>query len=393
MRRYFLAFGSAAALLGALSQTVSAKSVQAPPRVVSPEVSADRRVTFRIFAPNAKAVRLAQATNATDIPDVGQTAWLTKAENGVWEITIGPLEAGAYRYTFNVDGVTTLDARNSATSEGFTFVWSVVYVPGSDFFDTKDVPHGSVAKVTYKSSALGYFRRMHVYTPPGYETSRDRYPVLYLLHGATESDEIWSSVGRAGFILDNLIAAKKAKPMIVVMPAGHIEGTVFNGPPTQSAMDRFVTDFNRDLMPYVESHYRVLTTRANTAIAGLSYGGAQTLNVAIPRLERFGWIAVFSSGLSGAFGNPDRRGNDQPLLASEWEARYSAQLSDPALKKALRMWFMAGKEDLFSRSLMPSTVDLLKKHGFAPVVIETGGGHTWINWRKYFADLVPQLFR
>ncbi len=128
----------------------------------------------------------------------------------MWEITLGPLGAGAYRYNFNVDGVATIDPRNPAISESNNNVWSLVSVPGSDVFDTRPVPRGAVAEVTYHSTALGKYRRMHVYTPPGYESGRGRYPVFYLLHGAGDNDDSWSSVGRAGFILDNLIAAKRA---------------------------------------------------------------------------------------------------------------------------------------------------------------------------------------
>ena len=203
------------------------------PAVVSPEVMADRRIAFRIYAPQADAVRLA----AGDIPGVGQTTQLTKGENGVWETTIGPIDPGAYRYNLNVDGVSTIDPRNPATSESNTNVWSLVVVPGSDFMDTKRVPHGSVGAVTYYSTALGVFRRMKVYTPPGYETGSAKYPVFYLLHGAGDSDDAWSSVGRAGFILDNLIADGKAKPMIVVMPHGHTRKTTGGGGGGESSPD------------------------------------------------------------------------------------------------------------------------------------------------------------
>src|SRR5512139_2801143 len=267
-----------------------------PPQFISPEVTSDARITFRIYAPQAQVIRL----SASDIPAVGPGTQLTKADNGVWEITVGPLEAGAYRYTFNVDGVATIDPRNPAISESNNNVWSLVYVPGSDVFDTQDVPHGAIAAVTYKSISLGRFRRMHVYTPPGYESGAGRYPVFYLLHGAGDNDNAWSSVGRAGFILDNLIAAKRARPMIVVMPAGHTSRGP-GSPLGRAATEEFVNDFVKDVMPYVETHYRVLKGRANTAIAGLSMGGGQTLQVAIPRLARFGYIGVFSSGLIGAF--------------------------------------------------------------------------------------------
>ena len=230
---------------------------------------------------------------------------MTKGENGVWEVTRGPLEPGPYRYSFTVDGVTVVDPRSPATSEANGSISSLVYVPGSDFMDTKNVPHGAVASVTYYSTALSRFRRMHVYTPPGYEQGgTNRFPVLYLLHGSGDSDDSWTSVGRAGFILDNLIAAGKAKPMIVVMPAGHTDSSSFGGPlpagPRPPA-DGFEQDFLRDINPTIEKNYRVLTDRPNRAIAGLSMGGNQTLNLAIPHQDKFAYVGVFSSGLFGAF--------------------------------------------------------------------------------------------
>jgi enterochelin esterase family protein len=369
------------------------------PQVTSPEVGGDRKVSFRIYAPQARDVRL----TASDIPNLGQNSRLTKADNGVWELALGPIDAGAYRYNFNVDGVATIDPRNPSISESNNNVWSLVYVPGSDLFDSTSVAHGAVAEITYRSSTLRRDRRMHVYTPPGYTTSRDRYPVFYLLHGAGDNDDSWSTVGRAGFILDNLIAAQKARPMIVVMPAGHASqagGNVVG----QSATDAFVGDFVTDVMPYVEKNYRVLTDRANTAIAGLSMGGMQTLEVAIPRLERFAYIGVYSSGLIGAFPNAGRGGRGgapaapaaaPPAAAgpTEWEKTHAAKLADANLKKGLRLfWFATGKED-FLLSTTTSTVDLFKRHGFTPVYVETPGGHTWINWRNYLAEFAPQLFR
>jgi enterochelin esterase-like enzyme len=367
-----------------------------PPQFVSPEVSAERRVTLRIFAPQAQAVRL----SAGDMPGVGPVA-LTKAENGVWEATVGPIDPGAYRYNFNVDGVATVDPRNPSISESNNNVWSLVYVPGSDVFDTKDVPRGAVAEVTYKSSALGVFRRMHVYTPPGYESGRALFPVFYLLHGAGDNDDAWSSVGRAGFILDNLIAAGKARPMIVVMPAGHT-GRGPGSPVGRAAADAFVNDFVKDVMPYIETHYRIIKDRAHTAIAGLSMGGSQTLQVAIPRLERFGYVGVFSSGLIGAFpelaagrggrGTPAGPGAEPPQTAADWAKQHAAKVDDPALKKGLKLlYFATGKED-FLLGTTQATVDLFKQHGFSPVFKESPGGHTWVNWRNYLADFGPMLF-
>jgi enterochelin esterase-like enzyme len=374
-----------------------------PPPFSSTEVAPDGRITFKLFAPQAQVVRL----SASDIPGaMGPASQATKGDAGVWTVTVGPVEPGAYRYTFSVDGVSTVDPRNPAVSESNNNVSSLVLVPGADLFDTKEVPHGAVAAVTYKSSALGRFRRMHVYTPPGYESGKGKYPVFYLLHGAGDNDHSWSTVGRAGFILDNLIAAGRAKPMVVVMPAGHTSRSMA-GAMGRSANDEFVNDFVKDVMPYVESHYRVLTDRANTAIAGLSMGGSQTLAVAIPRLGRFGYVGVFSSGLIGAFPTLAGRGMpappaapgaagarpDGPPTAAEWETLNAAQIDNAALKAGLKLlWFGTGKDD-FLLTTTQATVDLLKKHGFAPVFKQTDGGHTWINWRHYLAEFAPLLFR
>jgi enterochelin esterase family protein len=372
------------------------------PQVTSPELLPDRRITFRILAPQAQAIRLA----AGDIPGVGQTTQLTKGENGVWEVTIGPVNPGAYRYNFNVDGVSTIDPRSPFISESNNNVWSLIHVPGADFADTKNVPHGSVAAVNYYSTALGAFRRMHIYMPPGYERNTDKYPVFYLLHGAGDSDDSWTSVGRAGFILDNLIAARKAKPMIVVMPAGHTRrGAAAPGAIGRTATEEFVKDFVGDVMPYVEKNYRVLTDRSNTAIAGLSMGGNHALQVGIPHLSRFAYIGVYSSGLLGAFPElAGRRGGAAPAAApapaapqaptaADWVKEYQATLSNASLKKGLKLfWFATGKDD-FLVTTTNATVELFKKQGFNPVYKETAGGHTWINWRDYLNEFAPMLFQ
>ena len=417
-------FGLAFATLApiASAQTPAAPAAQAPggrgggqaqaPQFVSPEVAADRKVTFRLFAPQATAVRL----SAGDIQGLGQNTQLTKAENGVWELTVGPVDPGTYRYNFNIDGVATIDPRSPFVSESNNNVWSMVNVPGSDFADTKNVPHGSIAAVTYYSTALTTFRRMHVYTPPGYEKNNDKYPVFYLLHGAGDSDDSWTSVGRAGFILDNLIAAKKAKPMIIVMPAGHTRrGPQTGGVIGRSATEEFVQDFMKDVIPYVEKNYRALTDRSNTAVAGLSMGGNHALQAGIPNLGKFGYIGVYSSGLLGAFPGlgGGRRGAAPPAspaaaaapapaaapaappqpTAADWEKENAKTLDDANLKKGLKLfWFATGKDD-FLLTTTNATVDLFKKHGFNPVYKETAGGHTWVNWRDYLNEFAPMLFQ
>jgi enterochelin esterase-like enzyme len=356
-----------------------------PPPVVSPEVSADRKVTFRLRAASATAVRLESA----DMPKLGfGGVAMKKADDGVWSLTVDALEPGAYRYNFNVDGLRVVDPVNTATSPSNGNVWSLVVVPGSDLFDTKDVPHGAVAQVTYYSKSLKRPRRMHVYTPPGYELGEGKFPVLYLLHGAFDCDAAWPTVGRAGFILDNLIAAKKAVPMIVVMPDGHTGPFSFG---MKGNFDRhvgsFVDDFVNDVKPYVESHYRVRADRARRAVAGLSMGGAQSLDIAVPRLQDYAYIGVFSSGVFSI--NPRAPAKPGP----KWEERHAKSLDDAELKKGLKLvWFATGKDDFLIETTR-GTVTMLRAHGFTVDSHETSGAHTWLNWRNYLADFAPLLFR
>jgi enterochelin esterase family protein len=368
-----------------LASAAFAQQTPPAPQFVSPEVASDRKVSFRLHAPTAHAVTLM----GSDIPNNAKGTPLTKGAEGVWEVTIGPLAPGAYRYHFSVGGVATIDPRNPAVSESNNNVWSLAVVPGSDVFDVRDVPHGAVSVVTYQSSTLGRPRRMHVYTPPGYEKSTARFPVFYLLHGASDSDNSWTSVGRANFIVDNLISAGKAKPMIVVMPAGHTSRGGFRVP---GSADEFARDFLQDIMPYVEKNYRVLTDRNNRAIAGLSMGGGQTLAIAVPNLAKFGYIGVFSSGLFQMFGT-GRGPAPEPPQGPSWEEQHLKMLDDGAVKRGLKLfWFGTGKEDFLLKTSQ-QTVDMFRKHGFDVKYDETEGAHTWLVWREYLQGFVPQLFR
>jgi len=377
---------------GAFAQ---AKPPMGPPGpvVTSPEVLPDGRVVFRILAPKAESVSL----QANDIPGLERSSPpFAKNEKGIWEATVGPIKPGAYRYTFMVDGVSAMDSRNPSVSESNTNAWSMVYVPGAEFMETLKVPHGAVAAVHYFSTALGRHRRMHIYTPPGYESGSLKYPVFYLLHGAMDCDDSWSSVGRAGFIMDNLIAAKKAKPMIVVMPAGHTSTSFSMGGGIGQTVDEFGQDFTKDIVPYVEANYRVLTDRRNRAIAGLSMGGMQTLNISMSDLGKYSYIGVFSSGVFSMAPKPAAPGAAAPappVPSPDWEKQHLAMLDNAALKKELKLlWFATGSED-FLVNTTKTTVELLKKHGFTVVYKETDGGHTWVKWRDYLYEFAPQLFR
>jgi len=205
------------------------------------------------------------------------------------------------------------------------------------------------------------------------------YPVFYLLHGADDSDDSWSTVGHAGFILDNLIAAGKAKPMIVVMPAGHVDREFVWGVRSSMKVGEFEKDFLGDILPFVEAHYRVQTDREHQAIAGLSMGGMQSLNIAIPNLAKFAYVGVFSSGWIYGIENAEKQ--------------FAAGLDDANAKNGLKLlWFATGKDD-FLLPTTQSTLAVLKKHGFEPEFHESGGGHTWQNWQAYLNEFAPRLFQ
>jgi enterochelin esterase family protein len=298
-------------------------------------------------------------------------------------------------------------------------MWSLFTVPGAEMMDATDVPHGAVARVFYYSTVLKTTRRMHIYTPPGYESGNQKYPVFYLLHGSGDTDDAWVSVGRATFILDSLIAAKKAKPMIVVMPAGHQPGNAgFGGPPPAAAapgappatptVNPFTNEFMTDMLPYVEKNYRTINDRQHRAIAGLSMGGSQTLDIAFTHLDKFAEIGVFSSGASlgggggrrgaaapGAPGAPAAPAAATPAQPARpgWEDTHKADLDNASLKKGTKLiWLSTGKDDNLITNTR-STVDLLKKHGFEPVFQESPGAHSWFNWRNYLIEFAPQLFQ
>lgn len=362
----------------AVSTFAAAQPPAEPLLIVSPDIAANRDVTLRLRAPSAERVELVSGGDIPGVPVQGGLP-LAKSTDGIYSVKLPALAAGAYRYRFMVDGVPTGDPSNPATSESNGNAWSLFYVPGAPFMDTQRVAHGAVAEVHYHSTALGRTRRMHVYTPPGYEKNRDIYPVFYLLHGAFDGDDSWSTVGRAGFIVDNLIAAGDAQPMIVVMPDGHTER--FGGGARGLDMADFVSEFTADVKPYVESTYRVRSDRASTAIAGLSMGGAQTLDIAFADPRSYAYVGVFSSGV---FGIADD---------ASWENAHRAALDDASAKRGLKLvWFSTGKDD-FLLDTTKATVAMLEKHGFDVVYEESAGGHTWINWREYLARFAPQLFR
>jgi enterochelin esterase-like enzyme len=363
----------------AVAQTPRQPRFQPPPdaNVISPELHADGRVTFRIYAPKATEVVVRGEWQASG----AKPPALAKDEKGVWSVTVGPIEPNAYRYAFDVDGAQVLDPKNTQTSESNTTVRSLLVVPGkgAEFMAANDVPHGAVRTVWYRSASLNQDRRMHIYTPPGYDLSGESYPVLYLLHGGGDNDDSWSTVGRAGFILDNLLAQGKVKPMVVVMPAGHVPGAGLSMGASPDA-DKFSADLLRDVIPYVEKNLRVRADAANRAIAGLSMGGVQTLNIGLNNLDQFSQIGVFSSGWF-------------PEVLEQVKKEKREAWSSPATRQRLKLfWIAAGKDDI-ALANSRNMVAFFNQIGLPHTFRETDGGHTWINWRRYLNEFAPLLFR
>ena len=354
--------------------------------LVSPEVHPEGTVTFRVWAPDAKDLKLISEGEESvpgAVPDHVMAAMkgvpMTRAEDGIWSITVGPYPAGAYRYTFSVDGVSATDPKNAASSESLSTVRSLFVIPGN-FADAKDVPHGEVATVYYQSRTLARMRRMHIYFPPGYEQSKASYPVFYLLHGGGDCDDSWISVGRANFILDNLIAAGQAKPMIVVMPAGHVSTHMdMRSMGADVASDPFSNDLLNDVIPYVEQHYRVVADAQHRALAGLSMGGVQTLNISLTHPGFFSYLGVFSSGWFGP-------------MRGQFEQTNLATLQSPDKNNVKLFWFAAGKYDIALPNTGP-TIDLVKKYGYSPEFHQSEGFHAWNNWRDYLHEFAPRLFQ
>ncbi len=350
-----------------------------PANLKSPEVLPDHRVTFRIFAPKATDVTVSGDWIAQGRGTGGK---LSKDANGVWSITVGPLVPDFYSYAFNVDGVRTVDPKNAMIKQGEASLDNMFLVEGDEatYETTNPVPHGRIHIDWYQSAVLGKLRSMHVYTPPGYESSKEKLPVLYLLHGGGDEDSGWSTIGRAGFILDNLIAAKRAKPMLIVMPNGSMPRPPFvpGAPQTpavqqanREAQQKFVDELMGNVIPQVEKNYRVIANRDNRAIAGLSMGAGQTVAVVGKHLDQFAWIGIWSGGGANPF----------------------TDASDKVNKQIRLLWIAAGKIDTLAGPGTKKLAESLDAAGIRHQYQESEGGHTWINWRHYLNDFAQLLFR
>ena len=347
---------------------------QPPANVVSPELLPEHRATLRIRAPKA-----AEVTLTADWIPAGTTEKLVKDDAGVWSVTVGPLEPGIYIYSFTVDGTPMADPVNPRIKLRARTSASLLEIPADPpaLWQPRDVPHGAVEINWEKTKAIsGETRAMWIYTPPGYEKSSGRYPVLYLLHGSNDTPAGWTMVGGANFILDNLIAEKQAAPMIVVMPFGHaLPFGAARGPRSNDQV--FEEYLLQDVIPLVEAKYRVSPGRSNRAIAGLSMGGGQSLAIGFNHLDLFSAIGAFSAA-----------------VPADFETRYSDVLKHSAETNAKLkvLWLGCGKQDaLFPRS--QKLADLFQAHQIKHTFRAIDGFHTYAVWRKFLAEMAPLLFR
>ena len=375
------------ALLWLSGSNLSAQQRRNP--VTSPEVKEDKSVVFRLFAPEAKTVRVV-GTFKDPIANID----MVKNDSGLFEVIVGPIPSDMYVYTYLVDGVKMLDPNNNVVVRDGSYIESRLMIPGEwidKIIGVRDVPHGNVSSVWYSSPTLGMSRRMIVYTPPAYEKSKKNFPVLYLLHGAGGDEEGWISRGKANYILDNLIADGKAKPMIIVITNGVASVPAAPGErplkmtganvssPTAMTSGKFEESLIKDVIPFIESNYRVLADPGNRAIAGLSMGGYQTQKITNANPGKFLYIGVSSMGLYNMFGQYNK--DEHITQLNELKA------SNPKL-----YYIGCGKTDFLYNGVTDLRA-LYDELGFKYNYRESEGGHSWNNWRLYLAEFAPLLFK
>lgn len=334
---------------------------QPVPQFESVQANTDGSVTLKIYAPNAQSVSVSGDMGGYDTKFV-------KGDDGVWTGTVQNVKDGAYRYAFTVDGNTVFDPKNQGVAEKRPV--ALIQREGSTFFDMKDVPHGAISQVFYKSSTMKTTQRMHVWTPAGYNSSSQPLPVFYLIHGGGDNDASWPGVGRANFILDNLLAEGKIKPMIVVFPNGSI--------PT----DSFASELMNDIVPYIESNYRTLKGKDNRALAGLSMGGLETLNTFIAYPDQFAYINVMSSGWFATDKAMYENGDKQL-------ANIAATLN----KNVKYLKFTMGGEADIAYANCKEMLKLFDKNNIKYEYSEMDGGHSWYVWRHDLYNFAQQIFR
>ncbi|MDJ1467335.1 alpha/beta hydrolase-fold protein [Xanthocytophaga flava] len=345
--------------------SVSALAQQRPPAISSPDVHTDNRVTFRYFSRQAQKVTLNGEFLSSPLP-------LTKDTSGIWSITVGPITPDIYPYSFQVDGVDVADPNNTYIFANERFKRSIVDIPGNTplVHSLQNVPHGKIHYQYYKSATLGTTRTLLVYTPPGFNPNgKTKYPVLYLIHGGSDTEETWTKVGRANFIADNLIAEKKAVPMIIVMPYGNVR---------PSPMPDFTKDMTQDIIPFIEANYPVFKDSNHRAVAGFSVGGGQTLNIGFTNTDKFGYICSYA---------PYTATEEFTKNFTDWKPN-----ADLINKQVKLFTISVGTEDFLYESVKQNIAMFKeKKIKVEPLIVP--GGHTWMNCKLFLAKSLQQVFK
>lgn len=338
---------------------------QRRPVISSPDVHADRSITFRYYSRTAQRVYVSGEFLNTPVK-------MNKDTSGVWSVTVPPVQPDIYPYSIWVDSVQMADPNNTYIFANERFKRSIVEIPGDKplIHSLQNVPHGKISYRYYKSSTLGSTRQLLVYTPPGYDANgKTKYPVLYLIHGGSDTEETWTKVGRANLIADNLIAQGKAKPMIIVMPYGNVR---------PKPMADFTKDVVNDIIPFVEENYSVMKESKGRAVAGFSVGGGQTLNIGLTNPDKFAYVCSYA-----------------PYTATDEFKNNFTNWSPDAnrMNKQLKLFIISvGTEDFLYESVKQNIAMFKeKKLNVEPLIVS--GGHTWMNCKLFLANSLQQVFK
>lgn len=343
----------------------AAQPVRIPPAISSPEVGADHSITFRYYNRTAQRVYVSGEFLRKPVA-------MSRDTSGVWSVKVPPVTPDIYPYSFWVDSVLMADPNNTYVFANERFKRSLVDVPGDVplIHSLQNVPHGKVRYCYYKSSTLQTTRPLLVYTPPGFDPNgKKKYPVLYLIHGGSDTEETWTKVGRAHFIADNLIAQGKATPMIIVMPYGNVR---------PKPMPDFTRDVINDIVPYIEANYPVIKESKGRAIAGFSVGGGQTLNIGLTNTDKFAYICSYA---------PFTGTDEFKKNFTDWTPNASA------INKQLKLFTISvGTEDFLYESVKNNiSMFTEKKLNLQPYIVP--GGHTWMNCKLFLARTLEQIFK
>jgi enterochelin esterase-like enzyme len=344
--------------------TLAAQPPRAP-SISSPDVHTDNSITFRFYSKTAQKVSVSGEFLKNPIDFVKDTS-------GIWSVTVPPVTPDIYPYSFNVDGVQLADPNNTYIFANERFKRSIVEIKGDKplIHSLQNVPHGKISYRLYKSTTLGTTRQLLVYTPPGLNMNgKTKYPVLYLIHGGSDTEETWTKVGKANFIADNLIAQGKAKPMIIVMPYGNVR---------PSPMPDFTKDMVNDIIPFIEENYPVLAESQGRAVAGFSVGGGQTLNIGLTNPDKFAYVCSYA---------PFTATDEFKKNFTNWSPN-----ADAMNKQLKLLTIHVGTEDFLYESCKQNIAFFEeKKIKVKPYIVS--GGHTWMNCKQYLATTLQEIFK